>query len=136
MRRCAKIKMSGLLLVACFVFASCASSSNNAPVEKQDQDLEFKPIQLRWYALSQEAEEFAAKDMCVIQITAKLMQDSLVLQSRFDDLAYAVEFRVDGETLVFDGIEANKERSRTPEYRWTSTCGKDGKVVVKFHNGQ
>ena len=117
------------LLTACLVLWACASS-------KPDLDPEFKPIQLHWKADSGEAENHPSKDMCVIQITAQLMQEKAVLQSKTEDLEYDVRYDLNGKNLVFEGIEGNKADESAPEYHWTATCGEGEKIVVKFHNGQ
>lgn len=117
----------GLFLVACAMLCSCAS--------KPDPEVEFRPLQLSWNALSPEAEAHPSKDACVIKITAQLMRESVVLQSKKENLDYRVSYGISGENLEFKGILADDSLAGAPEYGWTSTCGSDEKVVVKFHNG-
>ncbi|MCQ2061757.1 MAG: hypothetical protein MJY99_00275 [Fibrobacter sp.] len=117
-----------LLAVSAFLLASCAS----AP----EPEVEFRPVQLSWNALSEEAENFPAKDVCVIKVTASLSQESVVVASKNDNLEYVVSFDIGGPGLEFSGIQANLSMLDTPEYKWNATCDSTGNVVVKFHNGQ
>lgn len=127
-----KAKSSFSLLLffagALFFLVSCAS--------QPEPEVEFKPVQLRWNALSESAENFPAKDACVIKVTAKLSQEQTIISSKNDNLEYVVSFDLGGPGLEFNGIQADLSMLDMPEYKWTATCDTVGNVVVKFHNGQ
>ena len=113
--------------VLCSVlFTSCA--------KKPEVD-GFKQIQLNWNAADEEAENFAQKDNCVIEITSKVMRNPVVQASKLVEIAYEVFYRVDenGE-LVFDGRCGDSRFSDFKECSWRATCGAGSVSVVKFHN--
>ena len=113
-------------LLAVLLLASCA---------RKEPEVDFKPIQLSWSALTPEAESHPSKDACVIQITAKLMQEKRVVGSSIESLDYSVMYKIEGENLEFEGICENLEHRDTPECHWTVECSDPENVVVKFHNG-
>ena len=113
-------------LLAVLLLSSCA---------RKEPEIDFKPIQLSWSALTPEAENHPQKDACVIKITAILMQEKLVVGSSFESLDYSVLYKIAGENLEFDGICENPAYRDAPECRWTVECSDPEKVVVKFHNG-
>ena len=122
-----------IVAAACAAFLSCAGKP--AP-EDEPPELEFRPLMLRWKAVTPEDELHPDKDPCVIRITAALMRNSLVIKSEAPELEYLVVYGKKGEKLDFDGIATNPELSGKPEFHWTTTCGGDENVVVNFHNGQ
>jgi hypothetical protein len=125
------------LAMFCMALVSCA---NKPPVEEGLQpepvELDFRPLVLKWKADTPEAEADSSKDSCVIQITATLMREPLVVKSKVEELEYLVVYGKEGESLVFEGFVTDKAVSGKPEAHWTATCGKGEKVVVNFHNGQ
>jgi len=120
--------MRGLaVLLAAFLLASCA---------RQEPEVDFKPIQLNWIALSTAAENHPAKDACVISITSFLMRDKSVLGSKMESLDYEVGYMLQGENLEFEGKCGNPDYADDPVCRFTAVCAGAENVVVKFHNGE
>jgi hypothetical protein len=113
-------------VLAVLLLASCAH---------KEPEVDFKPIQLNWRALSEAAEAHPEKDACVIAITSQIMRDSLVRASRFESLDYDVNFEIRGENLEFEGICKNSGAGSTTECRFSAVCSGAQNVVVKFHNG-
>ncbi len=122
---------SFVLAASCFIaFAIMLTSCTKKPEVDG-----FKQIQLNWNAADEEAENFAQKDSCVIEITSKVMRDPVVQASKLVEIAYEVFYRVDenGE-LVFDGRCGDSRFSDFKECSWQATCGAGSVSVVKFHN--
>ena len=115
-----------LLLLAALLLASCA---------RKEPEVDFKPIQLGWSALSEAAENHPQKDACVIAITSFLMRDKHVSGSKIESLDYVVRYDVKGESLEFQGNCENPGYKDSVECHWTAVCTDAEKVVVKFHNG-
>ena len=120
------MKRLALFLFAAFLLASCAH---------KEPEVDFKPIQLNWSAMSGEAESHPDKDRCVISITSALMQDKRVLASKMEQLDYLVMYDVNGENLEFKGNCGNTAFENAVECHWTVVCAAGENVVVKFHNG-
>ena len=120
------VKFSPVFVLAFLVLVSCA---------RKEPEVEFKPIQLNWHALSAEAEAHPEKDACVISITSLVMREKLVRESQFPALDYDVNFEIKGENLEFEGICKNSGAEGTAECRFTAVCSGAEKVVVNFHNG-
>lgn len=116
-------------------FALAALSLLLASCAHKEPEVDFKPIQLTWNALSDAAENHPEKDGCVIAVTAKVMREKAVLDSRSEVLDYLVNYDLKGEILEFEGFCGNPAGQGTPECRWTATCSGPENVVVKFHNG-
>lgn len=122
---------SFVLAASCFIaFAILFTSCTKKPEVDG-----FKQIQLNWNAADEEAENFAQKDNCVIEITSKVMRNPVVQASKLVEIAYEVFYRVDenGE-LVFDGRCGDSRFSDFKECSWQATCGAGSVSVVKFHN--
>ena len=115
-----------LLLLVAVLLVSCA---------RKEPEVDFKPIQLGWSALSEAAENHPQKDACVIAITSFLMRDKHVSASKMESLDYVVKYDVKGESLEFQGICENPGCKDSVECRWTAVCSGAENVVVKFHNG-
>ncbi|MBR4915497.1 MAG: hypothetical protein IKZ45_00225 [Fibrobacter sp.] len=115
-----------LLLLVAVLLVSCA---------RKEPEVDFKPIQLGWSALSEAAESHPQKDACVIAITSFLMRDKHVSASKMESLDYVVKYDVKGESLEFQGICENPGCKDSVECRWTAVCSGAENVVVKFHNG-
>ena len=115
-----------LLLLVAVLLVSCA---------RKEPEVDFKPIQLGWSALSEAAESHPQKDACVIAITSFLMRDKHVSASKMESLDYVVKYDVKGESLEFQGICENPGCKDSVECRWTAICSGAENVVVKFHNG-
>ena len=95
----------------------------------------FKQIQLNWIAADEAAENAEQKDNCVIEITSKVMRDSVVLASKLVEIAYDVVYSVDENGgLVFVGRCGDSRFSDFKECSWQTTCGGGSVSVVKFHN--
>jgi hypothetical protein len=120
------MKRLALILLAALLLASCA---------RKEPEVDFKPIQLGWLALSDAAEAHPQKDACVIAITSFLMRDKRVTSSKLESLDYTVKYEIKGENLEFEGICENPEYKDVPECHWTAACSGNENVVVKFHNG-
>jgi len=120
----------------CMALVSCANKPSVDENQPEPVELDFRPLVLKWKASSSEAEAHPTKDSCVIQITATLMREPLVVKSEVEELEYLVVYGKEGESLVFEGFVTDKAFSGRPESHWTATCGKGEKVVVNFHNGQ
>lgn len=115
-----------VLALAALLLASCAH---------KEPEVDFKPIQLNWHALSEAAEAHPEKDACVISVTSLLMREKAVRESKFESLEYDVVFDIKGENLEFKGICANSGAEGATECRFTAVCSGAEKVVVNFHNG-
>jgi hypothetical protein len=115
-----------VLALAALLLASCAN---------KEPEVDFKPIQLNWRALSEAADAHPGKDACVISITSQIMREKLVQESQFESLDYDVDFDIKGENLEFKGICANSGAEGATECRFTAVCSGAEKVVVNFHNG-
>ena len=61
-----------VLALAALLLASCAN---------KEPEVDFKPIQLNWHALSEAAENHPEKDACVISVTSLLMREKAVRES-------------------------------------------------------
>ena len=77
-----------VLALAALLLASCANT---------EPEVDFKPIQLNWHALSEAAENHPEKDACVISVTSLLMREKAVRESKFESLDYDVMFDIKGE---------------------------------------
>ena len=121
-------KIFPLLVVAlaALLAVSCA---------RKEPEVDFKPIQLNWHALSEAAEAHPEKDACVISVTSLLMREKAVRESKFESLDYDVVFDIKGENLEFKGICGNSGAEGTAECRFTAVCSGAENVVVNFHNG-
>lgn len=121
-------KIFPLLVVAlaALLAVSCA---------RKEPEVDFKPIQLNWHALSEAAENHPEKDACVISVTSFLMREKAVRESKFESLDYDVVFDIKGENLEFKGICGNSGAEGATECRFTAECSGAEKVVVNFHNG-
>ena len=96
---------------------------------------DFKQIQLHWNAIDDAAESSKFKDKCVIEITSKVMSDSVVLKSKLVEISYEVFYQLDEKgALVFDGRCGDTRFSDLLECSWQSTCSGGSASVVKFHN--
>ena len=115
-----------VVALAALLAVSCA---------RKEPEVDFKPIQLNWRALSEAAENHPEKDACVISVTSLLMREKAVRESKFESLDYDVVFDIKGENLEFKGICENPEFKDALECHWTAACSGSEKVVVKFHNG-
>ena len=115
-----------VLALAALLLASCAN---------KEPEVDFKPIQLNWRALSEAADAHPGKDACVISITSQIMREKLVQESQFESLDYDVDFDIKGENLEFKGICKNSGAEGAAECRFTAVCSGAEKVVVNFHNG-
>ena len=115
-----------LLLLVAVLLVSCA---------RKEPEVNFKPIQLGWSALSEAAENHPQKDACVIAITSFLMRDKHISASKMESLDYVVKYDIKGESLEFHGICENSGSKDSVECRWTALCSDAENVVVKFHNG-
>ena len=115
-----------VLALAALLLASCAN---------KEPEVDFKPIQLNWHALSEAAENHPEKDACVISVTSLLMREKAVRESKFESLDYDVVFDIKGENLEFKGICANSGAEGATECRFTAVCSGAENVVVNFHNG-
>ena len=120
------VKFSPVFVLAFLVLVSCA---------RKEPEIDFKPIQLNWRALSAEAEAHPEKDACVISITSQIMREKMVRESQFESLDYDVNFDVKGENLEFEGICKNSGAESSAECRFSAVCSGAQNVVVKFHNG-
>ena len=122
---------SFVLAASCFIACAILFTSCTKKPEVDG----FKQIQLNWNAADEEAENFAQKDNCVIEITSKVMRNPVVQASKLVEIAYEVFYRVDenGE-LVFDGRCGDSRFSDFKECSWQATCGAGSVSVVKFHN--
>ena len=95
----------------------------------------FKQIQLHWNAIDEAAEAVEFKDKCVIEITSKVMGDSVVLKSKLVEISYEVFYQLDEKgALVFEGRCGDTRFSDLLECSWQSTCSGGSASVVKFHN--
>ena len=121
-----RTRLSFALAALSLLLASCAH---------KEPEVDFKPIQLSWNALSDEAENHPEKDACVIAVTAKMMRERAVLDSKSDALDYLVNYDLKGGILEFEGFCGVSASRESPECRWTATCPNAENVVVKFHNG-
>ena len=121
-------KIFPLLVVAlaALLAVSCA---------RKEPEVDFKPIQLNWHALSEAAENHPEKDACVISVTSLLMREKAVRESKFESLDYDVVFDIKGENLEFKGICKNSGAEGSAECRFTAVCSGAENVVVNFHNG-
>ncbi len=121
-------KIFPLLVVAlaALLAVSCA---------RKEPEVDFKPIQLNWHALSEAAEAHPEKDACVISVTSLLMREKAVRESKFESLDYDVVFDIKGENLEFKGICGNSGAEGATECRFTAVCSGAENVVVNFHNG-
>lgn len=121
-------KIFPLLVVAlaALLAVSCA---------RKEPEVDFKPIQLNWHALSEAAENHPEKDACVISVTSLLMREKAVRESKFESLDYDVVFDIKGENLEFKGICGNSGAEGATECRFTAVCSGAENVVVNFHNG-
>ncbi|MBR4916581.1 MAG: hypothetical protein IKZ45_05825 [Fibrobacter sp.] len=126
MSRIATFPLVLAAVMAVLLLASCA---------RKEPEVDFKPIQLNWRALSEAAEQHPEKDACVIAITSQIMRAALVRESRFESLDYDVNFNVKGENLEFEGICKNSGAESSAECRFSAVCSGAQNVVVKFHNG-
>ena len=115
-----------VLALAALLLASCAH---------KEPEVDFKPIQLNWHALSEAAEAHPEKDACVISVTSLLMREKAVRESKFESLDYDVVFDIKGENLEFKGICGNSGAEGATECRFTAVCSGAENVVVNFHNG-
>ncbi len=115
-----------VLALAALLLASCAN---------KEPEVDFKPIQLNWHALSEAAENHPEKDACVISVTSLLMREKAVRESKFESLDYDVMFDIKGENLEFKGICGNSGAEGATECRFTAVCSGAENVVVNFHNG-
>lgn len=115
-----------VLALAALLLASCAN---------KEPEVDFKPIQLNWLALSEAAEAHPEKDACVISVTSLLMREKAVRDSKFESLDYDVVFDIKGENLEFKGICGNSGAEGATECRFTAVCSGAENVVVNFHNG-
>ena len=115
-----------VLALAALLLASCAN---------KEPEVDFKPIQLNWHALSEAAENHPEKDACVISVTSLLMREKAVRESKFESLDYDVVFDIKGENLEFKGICGNSGAEGATECRFTAVCSGAENVVVNFHNG-
>ena len=96
---------------------------------------DFKQIQLHWNAIDDAAESSMFKDKCVIEITSKVMSDSVVLKSKLVEISYEVFYQLDEKGgLVFEGRCGDTRFSDLLECSWQSTCSGGSASVVKFHN--
>ncbi len=96
---------------------------------------DFKQIQLHWNAIDDAAESPKFKDKCVIEITSKVMSDSVVLKSKLVEISYEVFYQLDEKGgLVFEGRCGDTRFSDLLECSWQSTCSGGSASVVKFHN--
>lgn len=96
---------------------------------------DFKQIQLHWNAIDDAAESSKFKDKCVIEITSKVMSDSVVLKSKLVEISYEVFYQLDEKGgLVFEGRCGDTRFSDLLECSWQSTCSGGSASVVKFHN--
>ena len=96
---------------------------------------DFKQIQLHWNAIDEAAEAVEFKDKCVIEITSKVMGDSVVLKSKLVEISYEVFYQLDEKgALVFEGRCGDTRFSDLLECSWQSTCSGGSASVVKFHN--
>ena len=120
------MKRLALILLVALLLASCA---------RKDPEVDFKPIQLGWSALSEAAEMHPQKDACVISITSILMRDKHVLGSKNESLDYAVKYDIKDGILEFEGICENPGYNDSVECHWTASCPDAENVVVNFHNG-
>ena len=81
-----------LVALAALLAVSCA---------RKEPEVDFKPIQLNWRALSEAADAHPGKDACVISVTSLLMREKAVRESKFESLDYDVVFDIKGENLEF-----------------------------------
>lgn len=106
---------------------------------KKDPEVQFCPLQIHWLLAPGETEEsMPTKDNCVILVTARLMGEAPVQASPVEEIAYSVSYgksKDDDGSLYFTGACEDQARKMAPECKWSATCDKDLKVVVKFHNG-
>ena len=113
------------------LFSGCAG--------QKEPEVDFRPLQLRWVPIAGEAESLMPrKDECVILLTGKLMADPLVNASTEGELSYVVAYGrspENPEILYFRGACADESIAEKPECRWSASCDKDLKTVVKFDNG-
>lgn len=119
------VGLAPLVLVPVLV-ASCAH---------KEPEVDFKPIQLNWIALSAAAENHLSKDACVIGITSRVMGEKVVSQSKFEEISYNVRYSLESENLEFDGKCLNSPDSDAPECSFHASCSGPENIVVKFHNG-
>ena len=113
-------------VMAVLLLASCA---------RKEPEVDFKPIQLNWRALSEAAEQHPEKDACVISITSLIMRERQVQESSFESLDYDVDFNINGENLEFEGICKNSGAKGSAVCQFSAVCSGAQNVVVKFHNG-
>lgn len=101
--------------------------------------MDFRPMQLHWtVAPGQDENSMTGKDLCVIKITSRLMAETPVQASTAGELSYDVVFgksAENAEILEFKGICEDSSLASMPECSWFATCDSQGKVVVKFNNG-
>ncbi|WP_297698167.1 hypothetical protein [uncultured Fibrobacter sp.] len=113
------------------LFSGCAG--------QKEPEVDFRPLQLRWVPIAGEADSLMPrKDECVILLTGKLMADPLVNVSTEGELSYVVAYGrspENPEILYFRGTCADESIAEKPECRWSASCDKDLKTVVKFDNG-
>jgi len=115
-----------ILAVSVLWFVSCT---------KHPEVDDFKQIQLHWNAIDDAAESSKFKDKCVIEITSKVMSDSVVLKSKLVEISYEVFYQLDEKGgLVFEGRCGDTRFSDLLECSWQSTCSGGSASVVKFHN--
>ena len=96
---------------------------------------DFKQIQLHWNAIDEAAEAVEFKDKWVIESTAKVMGDPVVLKSKLVEISYEVFYQLDEKgALVFEGRCGDTRFSDLLECSWQSTCSGGSASVVKFHN--
>lgn len=106
---------------------------------KKEPEVDFRPMQLHWtVAPGQDENSMTGKDLCVIKITSRLMAEKPVQASTAGELSYDVVFgksAENAEILEFKGICEDSALASMPECSWFATCDSQGKVVVKFNNG-
>lgn len=130
------VLFTALLFVGAFLL--CCSSNPQVEVEPGTEVI-FKPIQLHWNAPAETASEKDSlmNENCVILVTGRLMEDSTILASQYNNLEYNATYSRDpknAENIVFSGVCSDSTRINAVECNWTATCN-GGKVVVIFHNG-
>ncbi len=121
---------AALLVAGICCFSGCA---------KNQAEMDFRPLQIHWTAaLGQDENSMTNKDLCVIKITSQLMVEKPVQASTTGELTYDVVFGKapnNAEILEFKGVCEDSTLENQPECNWSATCDSEGKVVVKFNNG-
>jgi len=119
------------VLVACLaVLAAFLDSCTNHPEVEN-----FKQVQLQWKAADDAAELAEFKDACVIDITSKIMNHSIVHASKLVEIFYDVNYSLDKNgALSFEARCSDARFADLPECSWQATCGVGPASVVKFHN--